>query len=306
MNSKTMPPARERFSTYINSKASGRIFNINLMLTIYISSAKNHLEFVKFTIYRPNNLVYLKDVIAVHEERGKLLGRNHSNEVAVHYITYPKERILRRNSVTFQVSKSVCEHFMKAIIDHTADKCRPKRLLVLINPASGRKKGVKIFRDKMAPLFRLCQIETDVIVVTQRINAETVLQSYNLNSIDGIVTVGGDGLCCDCVNGLLRRFQKDQEIDFNNSQNALQQPSLPIGLIPAGSGNLLVKFLHGTKDLETALLKIISGKTVTTNVAGVYANGKLVIYSALILGFGLCGRMVRDCEKTRWLGPSKI
>lgn len=47
------------------------------------------------------------------------------------------------------------------------------------------------------------------------------------------------------------------------------------------------------------------GDVTRTNVAGVHQDGVLSVYACLVLGFGLCGRMVRDCEKTRWMGPSR-
>ena len=47
------------------------------------------------------------------------------------------------------------------------------------------------------------------------------------------------------------------------------------------------------------------GDVTRTNVAGVHQYGVLSVYACLVLGFGLCGRMVRDCEKTRWMGPSR-
>ena len=40
---------------------------------------------------------------------------------------------------------------------------RPKRLLVIINPNSGKKKGIKVYQKSAAPLFKLCGVKVDVI-----------------------------------------------------------------------------------------------------------------------------------------------
>lgn len=40
---------------------------------------------------------------------------------------------------------------------------RPKRLLVFINPFGGKKRAVKIFREKVQPLFEMAGIYSDVI-----------------------------------------------------------------------------------------------------------------------------------------------
>lgn len=40
---------------------------------------------------------------------------------------------------------------------------RPKQLLVYINPYGGRRQGKRIYEQKVAPLFSLASISTDVV-----------------------------------------------------------------------------------------------------------------------------------------------
>ena len=42
---------------------------------------------------------------------------------------------------------------------------RPKRLLIFINPKSGRGKSVSLYEKLAAPLFKIASVETDVIGV---------------------------------------------------------------------------------------------------------------------------------------------
>lgn len=41
--------------------------------------------------------------------------------------------------------------------------CRPKHLLVFINPFGGKGQGKQIYERKVAPLFSLASITTDII-----------------------------------------------------------------------------------------------------------------------------------------------
>lgn len=51
--------------------------------------------------------------------------------------------------------------------------------------------------------------------------------------------MGGDGLYCECMNGLLIRTQTDAGRDYDDPEVLLRRPSLPIGIIPAGESLLL-------------------------------------------------------------------
>ena len=45
------------------------------------------------------------------------------------------------------------------------EKKRPKKLLVFFNPIGGKKQGRQIYRYKVAPIFELARISTDVISI---------------------------------------------------------------------------------------------------------------------------------------------
>ncbi|CAG2193934.1 CERK [Mytilus edulis] len=134
---------------------------------------------------------------------------------------------------------------------------RPKSLLVIINPNAGKKRGIKVYKKVADSLFQLCGVKLDIIVTNRQNEPTEILKNYDLSKIDGIVTVGGDGLYCECMNGLVKRVQQD-----NRSH-------------------------------------------VDSNIVSVHAGRHLLSYSALVLGFGLFGDMMHDCEKFRWMGPSR-
>ena len=53
------------------------------------------------------------------------------------------------------------------------------------------------------------------------------------------------------------------------------------------------------------ILGFISGDHHLSNVVSVHEGRHLTCYASLLVGFGLIGSMMHDCEKFRWMGPSR-
>ncbi|XP_060065197.1 ceramide kinase-like [Ylistrum balloti] len=250
------------------------------------------------------NSICTDDLLAAHPVKtGSDVTDSSFMAYRLFFIEHFPLRVMKMNSVVLSMCPSDALHFLTKINRFINDSSKPRRLLVFINPISGRKRGTTVYRKQMSPLFRICGIGVDVIVTKRRHHVSSVLEKYDLTSIDGIVTVGGDGLYSECVNALLRKEHPNSDIELDTPTSPVS--NIPVGIIPAGTGNVLVEFLHGNRDIETAVLHIIKGKTSRSNVAGLYENNKLKMFAGLVLGFGLCGEMVKDCEKMRWLGPTR-
>ena len=74
-----------------------------------------------------------------------------------------------------------------------------------------------------------------LIEVTERANhAYDIIQSMDLDNIDGIVSVGGDGLFSEIFTSLLNRTQKENNVNRNDFNSNLIQSSKIVGIIPAG------------------------------------------------------------------------
>ena len=61
-------------------------------------------------------------------------------------------------------------------------------LLVFVNPVAGRGRSTRIYREKVAPLFELARVATEVIVTEKRHHAQNVLQEVDLEQYDGSVS----------------------------------------------------------------------------------------------------------------------
>lgn len=64
------------------------------------------------------------------------------------------------------------------------------------------------------------------------------------------MSVGGDGLFSECVNGLLERLQVDSYVDMHDPESAITASKIPIGIIPAGKTRRFVSLSSYCHNLE--------------------------------------------------------
>ncbi|KAI0818747.1 ATP-NAD kinase-like domain-containing protein [Irpex lacteus] len=138
--------------------------------------------------------------------------------------------------------KEDAQQFAEAVMEasHKGVK-RGRHLLVLVNPKSG---------PKIAPLFKAAHCTTDVTFTTHYRHAIEIVKSIPLDKYDAIVTVSGDGLVHEVLNGLAAH------------ENPMQALKIPIAPIPTGSGNALALNLLGLQegfDVSAAALNAAKG-----------------------------------------------
>ena len=107
-----------------------------------------------------------------------------------------------------------------------------KPLLVFINPCSGTGIAKKLYRKHLLPNLNQLEVPHEVITTDHAGHAsETVRhENFDPNSYCGIVTISGDGLMFEVLNGMYKRWPDDWQERLGK---------IPIGLVPGGSGNAL-------------------------------------------------------------------
>lgn len=60
-------------------------------------------------------------------------------------------------------------------------------------------------QDKVAPTLREAGVKMELLVTQHPGHARNMISSADLSEIDGIITVGGDGILYEVVNGLRAR-----------------------------------------------------------------------------------------------------
>ncbi|KFQ27446.1 Ceramide kinase-like, partial [Mesitornis unicolor] len=200
---------------------------------------------------------------------------------------------------------------------------RPKSLKVFVNPSSHKREATHVYYEQVAPLFKLADIKTDVTVTEYEGHALSVLKECELQAFDGcfvfyyllrigfilnclaflfcnrVVCVGGDGSVSEVAHGLLLKAQIDAGKDTEYVLAPVRAP-VPLGVIPAGTTNILAHTLYGIKHVVTATLHIVMGHIQAVDVCTFSTPSKLLRFGfSAMFGFG--ARTLALAEKHRWM-----
>ncbi|EGN95964.1 hypothetical protein SERLA73DRAFT_185417 [Serpula lacrymans var. lacrymans S7.3] len=170
-----------------------------------------------------------------------------------------------------------------------------KTLKVLVNPRGGIGKAKSIFTDQVEPVFLAAGCTLD-ITYTEYINhACEIAQELKLK-YDAVVTVSGDGLIHEVLNGFAQHEQPGKAF------------AIPIAPIPAGSGNALSLNLLGIEDgLDSlaAALNVLKGHPMKADLFSFIQNDKRRI-SFMSQSIGLVADLDIGTDHLRWMGDSRF
>ncbi|XP_047078632.1 sphingosine kinase 2-like [Lolium rigidum] len=174
---------------------------------------------------------------------------------------------------------------------------RPKRLFVLVNPFGGKRCASKIYEAEIKPMLEAAGVDVTMQETQHGGHARELATSLDLARYDGIVCVSGDGVLVEVVNGILQRTDWEEAI------------KMPIGIIPAGTGNGMAKsLLHAanqTCSISEALFAIIRGHKQALDVCTL-VQGQKKIFSVLSVTWGLVADIDIESEKYRWMGSARF
>ncbi len=163
----------------------------------------------------------------------------------------------------------------------------PIKFAIIANPQSGKKESSKVI-DLVRPVFESRQTELTVSFTAFPGHAEELAGGLDFNMYDGLLVLGGDGTFHEVVNGILKRADGK---------------TLPVGLLPGGSGNSILHDLSLT-DPVAAAAAIVGGRTRFIDVAQITEKATLR-YSINLIGWGLVTDVGERAETLRWLGPRR-
>ncbi|XP_029790168.1 ceramide kinase-like protein [Suricata suricatta] len=262
----------------------------------------------KYDILHKEEFIEVKDIFSVKLKRrysakqqgsGTLLG-------ITLFICLKKEQNKLKDSMLdlINLSEDHCDVWFKQFKKILAGfSNRPKSLKIILNPQSHKKEATQVYYEKVEPLLRTAGIKTDLTITEYEGHALSLLKECELQEFDGVVCVGGDGSASEVVHALLLRAQKDAGKETDHILTPVCA-ELPLGLIPAGSTNVLAHSLHGIPHVVTATLHIIMGHIQPVDVCTFSTTGKLLRFGfSAMFGFG--GRTLALAEKHRWMSPNQ-
>ncbi|CAH1164836.1 unnamed protein product [Phyllotreta striolata] len=176
-----------------------------------------------------------------------------------------------------------------------------RKLLVLCNPKSGAGRAKDIFRDKVIPVLEEAEIPFDLHLTKHANYAREFVRTSNLFQWTGIITVGGDGILYEVLNGLFERSDWSEVVR-----------TLPLGIVPGGSGNGLARSIahyYGEPYLPSptlpAALCIVRNHCAPMDLVRIETTSQ-IIFSFLSVGWGLLSDIDIESEKLRILGGQRF
>ncbi|MDT7572003.1 MAG: diacylglycerol kinase [Actinomycetota bacterium] len=151
-----------------------------------------------------------------------------------------------------------------------------RRIALLVNPTSGKGRGGRLL-DPVAARLRADGTEVDVVVGRDADEAFDRLRDRVAAGVDGVVAVGGDGL-------------------VNLALQVVAGTELPLGVVPAGTGNDFARALGIPLDqpMQAADLVVRGG---TTAVDLGRANGR---WFGGVLGSGFDSMVNERANRMTW------
>lgn len=168
-----------------------------------------------------------------------------------------------------------------------------RKVRIVVNPHSGRKKGPAILR-RWKWLLELAGIQVDEEETTYSGHAIDMGKEYRLyTGHEAMIFIGGDGTVNEFLNGLLQRSTTEWQRVVS---------STPIALLSAGTDNAFGKGA-GTPTHEASIYCIIKRKIRPVDVVACRPNPNSPIsYACCGASFGLGADIALESEATRWMG----
>ncbi|XP_046912772.2 sphingosine kinase 1 [Dermatophagoides farinae] len=192
---------------------------------------------------------------------------------------------------------------------HAIKYSQSKPLLIMMNPASGERKSVKLFNDHVHQLLDDCNVKYHVLTTKYANHAMDFIRHHNdlVGSYSAIVTISGDGLLFEVLNGFVYSLER--------STTMPKKISLPISIIPGGSGNGLACSLNNIytnggrtmfNKLIESTLHTIKGQPTPMDLVRITTTTNQIYYSFLSFGWGLMADIDIESERLRFLGEPRF
>ncbi|SCZ88276.1 BZ3500_MvSof-1268-A1-R1_Chr2-1g04303 [Microbotryum saponariae] len=177
---------------------------------------------------------------------------------------------------------------------------RHRRFRVIVNPHGGKAKAKTICHEQVLPVLEAASAHVDVEYTGppgSPTDATVLGQNHDYRAYDALITVSGDGIPYQILNGLSTR---------DDARTALESTTLVT--VPAGSGNALNINAVGKDHVEDPVwssLVAIKGRSTKMDLCSFVSGGKRSI-SFLTQATGLMADIDLGTEHLRWIGDARF
>ena len=162
------------------------------------------------------------------------------------------------------------------------------KYLIITNPISGKRKSISILKNQIIPHLKTQKINFESFITEYPSHANKKINTCDLNEIERIIVLGGDGTMHEVINGMLSR---------NDNKN------IPIGLLPTGSGNSLIHDLNQL-DIKNTLNTILTDRIQKIDLLKITTPNE-ELFSINMIGWGMVNDIGYQAENLRWMGPMR-
>ncbi|XP_066560375.1 sphingosine kinase 1 [Amia ocellicauda] len=179
----------------------------------------------------------------------------------------------------------------------------PGRLLLLLNPHSGKGQGLSLFNSHIQGMLTEAGVPHTLVVTERQNHARELVREADLSQWDAVVIMSGDGLLFEVVNGLMER---------EDWETAIQTP---LGILPGGSGNALAASINhysgshavtGEELLVNCGFLLCKGLVSRLDLASVHMASSQRLFSFLSLAWGFVADVDTESEKYRHVGAARF
>ncbi|CAL5222228.1 g4561 [Coccomyxa viridis] len=184
----------------------------------------------------------------------------------------------------------------------SAISCRPKTLLVIVNPWGGNGRANKAWSRHAFPIFTQAGVRCVLVETRHPAHAKELVAAlpvHELELYDGILAVGGDGLFQEVLDGIAALRCGGDE------RKAAAAAQLRLGHIPGGSTDAAAYSMHGTRSAATAALHAALGDSTPLDVMRVDTGDGSHRMSVCYATYGYMGDLLYLSEAMRWLGEKR-
>ncbi len=171
---------------------------------------------------------------------------------------------------------------------------RRKRIKVLVNPAGGQGRAVRLLTRDIKPVFVAAQCEIDIEQTGHRGHAAELAENLDIAAYDVVACCSGDGLPHEVFNGLGKR---------KDAARALRK--IAVVQLPCGSANAMCWNLCGTGSASVAALCIVKGLRMAFDLVSITQGNRRTL-SFLSQAVGIAAEIDLATEHLRWIGELRF